>query len=116
MSCNPCCVTCIKVTSVTTSATAITLDETTVVLADLSAGQRIELIIDPTLLPQSTLPVVLSDGTTTVPLWKENGDVMRENLFAPFCRRQARCHDNAHIRTRYWADPAHLFVFSSKRY
>lgn len=116
MSCNPCCVTCIKVTSVTTSATAITLDETAVVLADLTAGQRIELIIDPTLLPQSTLPVVLSDDTTTVPLWMENGNVMRENIFLPFCRRLARCKDNAHVRSFYFGDPAHLLIFRSKRY
>lgn len=114
--CDPCCIECIKVTSVTVTATAVELNETQVTLANLPVGQRIELIIDPELLPQNTLPVVLTDGTTTIPLWMENGNVMRENVFLPFCRRLAPCKGFAKIRTRFLNDPSHLIVYSRKRY
>lgn len=118
MSCNCKCPEKIKITAVTVSATAVELEETQIVLADLPILQTIDIVIDPDLLPQSTLPVVLTDGTTTIPLWMENGNVMRETLFLPFCRRQARskCSDTAHIIGKYFDDPAHIYVYRSKRY
>lgn len=116
-SCHNCCIECVKVTSVTADVASITLHETQINLADIPVGQMIDLILDPELLPQSTLPVVLTDGTTTIPLWMENGNVMRENVFLPFCRRKARhCKEFAHIRMRFLDDPAHLLVYRSKRY
>lgn len=114
--CGTCSVECIRVTSVTVGVTSIELNETQVVLSNLPVGQLIELVIDPELLPQSTLPVVLTDGITDIPLWMENGNVMRENVFLPFCRRVAKCKDNAHIRMRFLNDPAHLIVYRHKRY
>lgn len=120
MSCNcKCkCPETIKVVDVVVTATEVQLQETQVVLADLPVGQIIDIVVDPELLPQSTLPVVLTDGTTTIPLWQENGNVMRETMFLPFCRRLARCKcgDLAHVVAKYLGDPAHFFVFRSKRY
>lgn len=114
--CNISRVKCIKITAVTIGATTIELEENQEVLANLPVGQMVELVIDPELLPESSLPVVLTDGVTTIPLWMENGNVMRETVFLPFCRRLARCKDNAHVRMRYLADPVHMIVYRARRY
>lgn len=115
--CDPCCVECIKVNTVAVTTTAVDLVETQINLAGLPVGQRIELIVDPEELPDNTLPVALTDGTTTIPLWMENGNVMRENTFLPFCRRRAKCCKGfARLKMRYLADPNHLIVYCSKRY
>lgn len=118
MSCKKCdcCVERIKVTSVTLTATAVELNEDTFTLANLPVGKTVEIDVDPDILPQSTLPVVLTDGTTTIPLWKENGNVMRETLFLPFCRSKARCFQFARVLVKYLDDPAHMIVFRSRRY
>lgn len=117
-SCKCKCPETIKVTSVVVGATTVELQETQVVLADLPIGQIVDIVVDPELLPQSTLPVVLTDGTTVIPLWQENGNVLRETMFLPFCRRLARCRcgDFAHVIAKHLGDPEHFYVYRSKRY
>lgn len=110
-----CCIERIKVTTVTVTATAVQLNEDTFNLINLPVGKVIEIDVDPDILPQSTLPVVLTDGTTTIPLWKESGNVMREDTFLPFCRRKARCFQFARVEARFLDDPSHLTVFRSQR-
>jgi len=111
MSCDCCCNTLvIPVSSVTVTTTATELVTTTTLATTLIGNRKFILVLDPKLLPVNALPVVLTDGTTTIPLTMENGNVMRENIFEPFALSVQRC-GSARIKCFYGADSAHVLVF-----
>lgn len=113
--CKPCCQPhdVVVVTSVVVGATTQLV--TTTVLSTLTNPQ-LELVVNPAILPSNGLPVVLTDGTTDIPLTMENGNVMRENIFAPFCRKLSKCGDPVKVRGFHGLDAQHLLIYRQKRY
>lgn len=107
MSC--CCPLKINVFEVDITTTKVELKTNAVLDVVLSSDRRFLLEINPRLLPVNTLPVVLTDGTTSIPLTEENGNKMIENIFQPHCVLQA-CDCMTTLRCFYGSNDPHILV------